>query len=97
MPHRRIQQVLRNQHLLHLAPTVTVREAARQMSERHVAAVQVALQALERANLAEQQGFPLELLAADWRDAALALDELTGTIVPDDVLDEVFSQFCIGK
>ncbi|MEI6557193.1 MAG: CBS domain-containing protein [Rhodospirillaceae bacterium] len=41
MPHRRIQQVLRNQQLLHLAPTVTVREAARQMSERHVAAVLV--------------------------------------------------------
>ena len=62
-----------------------------------MAAVQVALQALERANLAVQQGFPLELLAADLRDAALALDELTGTIVPDDVLDAVFSQFCIGK
>ena len=41
MPHRRIQQVLRNQHLLHLGPTVTVREAARKMSERHVAAVLV--------------------------------------------------------
>ncbi len=39
MPNRRIQQVLRNQHLLHLAPTVTVREAARQMAGRHVAAV----------------------------------------------------------
>ncbi len=65
--------------------------------ERHVAAVQVALQALERANLAVEQGFPLELLAADLRDAALALDELTGAIVPDDVLDAVFSQFCIGK
>ena len=41
MPHRRIQQVLRHQQLLHLAPTVSVREAARKMSERHVAAVLV--------------------------------------------------------
>jgi CBS domain-containing protein len=39
MPHRQIQQVLRNQRLLHLEPNVSVREAARQMSERHVAAV----------------------------------------------------------
>ncbi len=39
MPHRRIQEVLRHQHLLHLAPTVSVREAARRMSERHIAAV----------------------------------------------------------
>ena len=41
MPHRRIQQVLRHQHLLHLGPAVSVREAARKMSERHVAAVLV--------------------------------------------------------
>ena len=65
--------------------------------QRHVAAVQTSLDALERANLALHQHFPLELLAADLRDAALALDELTGAIVPDDVLDAVFSQFCIGK
>ena len=41
MPHRRIQDVLRNQRLLHLGPAITVREAARKMSERHVAAVLV--------------------------------------------------------
>ena len=39
MPHRRIEQVLRNQVLVHLPPTTTVREAAEQMSLRHVAAV----------------------------------------------------------
>ncbi|MEI8395203.1 MAG: CBS domain-containing protein [Rhodospirillaceae bacterium] len=39
MPHRRIQQILRHQHLLHLGPEVSVRDAAKQMSERHVAAV----------------------------------------------------------
>ena len=65
--------------------------------QRHIAAVQTALQALDRADLAIQQRFPLELLAADLRDAALALDELTGAIVPDDVLAAIFSQFCIGK
>ncbi|MEI6985410.1 MAG: CBS domain-containing protein [Rhodospirillaceae bacterium] len=41
MPNRRIQEVLRNQRLLHLAPDVSVREAARQMSARRVAAVLV--------------------------------------------------------
>ena len=41
MPHRRIQDVLRNQRLLHLDPAITVRDAARKMSERHVAAVLV--------------------------------------------------------
>ena len=65
--------------------------------QRHVAAVQLALQAVARAQVAASGGLPLELLAADLRDAALALDELTGAIIPDDVLDAVFRQFCIGK
>ena len=41
MPHRLIQDVLRNQRLLHLEPAVSVREAAREMSVRHIAAVLV--------------------------------------------------------
>ena len=39
MPHRRIKEVLRRQHLLHLGPKISVREAARKMSERHIAVV----------------------------------------------------------
>ena len=65
--------------------------------ERHVAALTQAVTALDRALLALANHLPLELLAADLRDAALALDELTGAIVPDDVLAAVFGQFCIGK
>jgi CBS domain-containing protein len=41
MPHRLIQDVLRNQRLLHLEPAVSVLEAAREMSVRHIAAVLV--------------------------------------------------------
>ncbi len=42
MPHRRIDQVVRGQRLLWVPPTASVREAARRMAERHVAAVVVA-------------------------------------------------------
>lgn len=65
--------------------------------QRHVAAVQMAHQAVQRAQAAALGRLPLELVAADLRDAAGALDELTGTIVPDDVLSAVFRQFCLGK
>ena len=40
---------------------------------------------------------PDELLAVDLRDALDALGEVTGETTPDDVLDLVFGQFCIGK
>jgi tRNA modification GTPase len=38
-----------------------------------------------------------ELLAAEIRAALNALGDVVGAISADDVLDRVFSQFCIGK
>jgi tRNA modification GTPase len=38
-----------------------------------------------------------EILSVDLRDALSALGEITGETTPDDVLDLIFSSFCIGK
>jgi tRNA modification GTPase len=38
-----------------------------------------------------------ELVAVDIRAAAEALGEITGAITTDDILNEIFSTFCIGK
>lgn len=62
---------------------------------RHRQAVEHCLQALE----AFQAG-PLEeaeLRAEDLRRAATALGRITGRVVVEDVLDQVFGRFCIGK
>ncbi|MBI1919991.1 MAG: tRNA uridine-5-carboxymethylaminomethyl(34) synthesis GTPase MnmE [Geobacter sp.] len=61
--------------------------------------------ALERASIPLQRfsenytllGGLLELLAADLREAVNALGEITGETSTDDLLDLIFSQFCIGK
>ncbi|WP_333586413.1 tRNA uridine-5-carboxymethylaminomethyl(34) synthesis GTPase MnmE [Phenylobacterium sp.] len=53
-------------------------------------------EALSRLNDALTAAEP-ELAAEDVRLAARALDRVTGRISPDDVLDRVFSTFCIGK
>jgi tRNA modification GTPase len=42
-------------------------------------------------------GLEVELAAEDVRLAARALSRITGRIDPEDVLDRVFSSFCIGK
>ena len=47
--------------------------------------------------IAEDRSLPLDAVAQDIEDALDALGEITGTVVPDDILDIVFSQFCLGK
>lgn len=60
---------------------------------RHRAAVAVAVQALAAA---QQAALP-ELRAEDLRHAMAALGQVTGHVGVEDVLDTVFSSFCIGK
>jgi tRNA modification GTPase len=38
-----------------------------------------------------------ELLAEELRLAQQALGEITGEVLPNDLLGEIFSSFCIGK
>lgn len=61
---------------------------------RHRELLSEALARLKRALVTEDE---LELAAEDVRLAGRALDRITGRIDPEDVLDRVFSSFCIGK
>jgi tRNA modification GTPase len=42
-------------------------------------------------------GMPLEIVSLDLRDALSALGEVTGETTTDDILDQIFTRFCIGK
>lgn len=44
-----------------------------------------------------ESGFPLDVVAQDLDDALFALGEVTGETASADILDEVFSSFCVGK
>jgi len=61
-------------------------------------------QALERADVSIREaldsirnGVEPEFVAMDLRGAADALGEVTGAITSDDILNRIFSEFCIGK
>src|SRR5690606_40227114 len=62
---------------------------------RHRVAENRAAQALRRAEVMLARS--ADLAGEDVRLAARALEELTGRVGVEDVLDRVFSQFCIGK
>ncbi|HEX4129122.1 MAG TPA: GTPase [Pirellulales bacterium] len=53
--------------------------------------------ALEHAERVAEAGGGEELVAADLRAALDALGEVVGTIYTEDILDRIFSRFCIGK
>ncbi|MBE7711193.1 MAG: tRNA uridine-5-carboxymethylaminomethyl(34) synthesis GTPase MnmE [Cyanobacteria bacterium SIG31] len=50
-------------------------------------------QALLASNIQELQ----DLISIDVKASLLALDELTGELITDDILDNIFDHFCIGK
>jgi tRNA modification GTPase len=66
--------------------------------ERHRVAMIRAVEAMESARHQVQgPGGAAELVALDLRRAARALDVLVGRVDTEDLLDEIFASFCIGK
>ncbi|MGC2162492.1 MAG: tRNA uridine-5-carboxymethylaminomethyl(34) synthesis GTPase MnmE [Silvibacterium sp.] len=64
---------------------------------RHHEAVTAALAALGNAVTAVEQKTPHEMVLLDLYAALRQLDGLTGETTADDILNRIFSSFCIGK
>jgi tRNA modification GTPase len=64
--------------------------------ERHRVAVEEALEFIDRA-MNSVHGTGVELIAEEIRLAARAIGKITGNVSVDDILDRLFSSFCIGK
>ena len=64
--------------------------------ERHRQAVLSALEGLNRA-AGLSPGTAPELLAEEFRHSATALGRITGRVDVEELLDQIFSSFCIGK
>ncbi len=60
-------------------------------------AVDRAVTALQQSKLAALSLLPHEMILLDLHEALHALDELTGETTTDDLLNLIFSTFCIGK
>jgi tRNA modification GTPase len=64
---------------------------------RQQQSVVVAIVALTRAKLASNNTIPHEMVLLDLYEALNSLDALTGGTTSGDILDLIFSKFCIGK
>ncbi len=64
---------------------------------RHVEALQHTQGALEKVLYGIDNPVTSDFLAMDIRQALYHLGEITGAVTTDDLLDNIFSKFCIGK
>lgn len=79
------EPVLQKVELAH-APMLT--------NERHGELLRQCLQALQRIDFA---ALPIELISEELHAATDAVGQITGQVYTDDILDNIFSKFCIGK
>src|SRR6266566_3796140 len=80
-----------------LAGKALQRDSVLVTSARHQDALRRAAQHLQASLTTLEQGLPLDFLSIDLRAAYDALGEVTGEAVSEDLLDRIFSEFCIGK
>jgi len=64
---------------------------------RHQQVLERARQAVCRTLAGLEEGLTLELVAFELRVALNALGDVVGKTSVDDLLDSIFSQFCLGK
>jgi tRNA modification GTPase len=85
------------ERILALATGGAAAETGMLTSLRHQQAIVTARSALADAAQANSRGIPHEMILLDLYRGLWALDSLTGQTTPDDILNLVFSTFCIGK
>ncbi|MBQ7883634.1 MAG: tRNA uridine-5-carboxymethylaminomethyl(34) synthesis GTPase MnmE [Phascolarctobacterium sp.] len=64
---------------------------------RHEQLLREALSFLEDAGFAAESMLPYDCIVIDVRNAIDLLGEITGDTVQDEIINEIFSRFCIGK
>jgi tRNA modification GTPase len=66
-------------------------------SLRHEQLLRESVEALQQARKAAELGIPHEMLLLDLYAALRPIDAITGATTADDILNRIFSTFCIGK
>ena len=64
---------------------------------RHKTTLTNASMFLEKASINLTDGFPFEIVAEDLLWAKNAFDEITGNKTTEEILENIFSKFCVGK
>ena len=64
---------------------------------RHISLIEKAIESLQAVNEGLALGMPVDLLQVDLSRTWEILGEITGDAAPDELITQLFSQFCLGK
>ncbi|OYQ66087.1 tRNA uridine-5-carboxymethylaminomethyl(34) synthesis GTPase MnmE [Aerococcus sp. 1KP-2016] len=73
------------------------RDATYVSNARHIDLLQKASQSLDEVSMGIEMGMPVDLIQIDFTRAWEILGEIIGENAPDELLTQLFSQFCLGK
>ena len=76
---------------------IEAKDATTLSNARHIGLVEQALDALKEANRGLAMGLPVDLIQVDITRCWQLLGEITGEAAPDELITQLFSQFCLGK
>ncbi len=82
---------------LFFAGSMDAKDATVLSNARHIGLVEKALAALTEANAGLAAGLPVDLVQVDVTRCWQILGEITGEAAPDELITQLFSQFCLGK
>ena len=82
---------------LALKQGLTAAQSALLANTRHIELVRQSREALQRAMDTIEAGMPVDCAIVDIREAWELLGSITGDTVHDDIIEEIFSRFCLGK
>jgi len=66
-------------------------------NERHKNLIEKAMQNLEKATNILKEGMPIDIVAISLKDVLSNLNSITGEEVGEEIINEIFSRFCLGK
>lgn len=67
------------------------------INQRHRESLLRAKEAIKEAGKSAKAGAPQDLISIDLKEAAERLGEIDGTTVSDEIVDNIFKHFCVGK
>ncbi|EMB88376.1 tRNA uridine-5-carboxymethylaminomethyl(34) synthesis GTPase MnmE [Streptococcus mutans] len=76
---------------------VVEKDATYLSNARHISLIEKALKSLQAVNDGLELGMPVDLLQVDMTRTWEILGEITGDAAPDELITQLFSQFCLGK